>query len=128
MIDRNSFGKKERLSSARVIGELFENGRRLNIYPLRIFWKHTDKQDPELVKIIISVPKKYFAKAVERNLIKRRIREAYRKNKNILGNVLREKRSNSIIIAFLYSGKNIIEYNELETKIISALQNLVKFI
>jgi ribonuclease P protein component len=121
----NSFSKTERLCSTKVISELFESGRKFNNHPLRIIWRLSDKSDPQHIKILISVPKKYFTKAIERNLIKRRIREAYRKNKNILHSVLTEKASISVDIAFIFVGKNITDYNELETKVISVLQNLV---
>lgn len=128
MIINNSFGKTERLYSAKVIRKLFDTGGKINNYPLRIIWKLTDKSDSQQVKILISVPKNKFAKAIERNLIKRHIREVYRKNKHILYTVLAEKELNSIDIAFIFTGKNIVEYNELENKVISGLQNLVEFL
>jgi ribonuclease P protein component len=128
MISNNSFGKTERLSSAKVIEKLFENGRKFSNYPFRIFWKVTDRNESTEIKVLVSVPKKFFSKAVERNLIKRRIREAYRKNKQILYNGIKTNSSQSIELAFIYAGKDIIEYHELEIKIISALQNIAAVI
>jgi ribonuclease P protein component len=128
MTGTNSFGKTERLSSAKAIEKLFKNGARFNNYPVKVYWKIRENQDVGQVKILISVPKKNFAKAVERNLIKRRIREVYRKNKHILLSELAKKNTTSIEIAFIYIGQNIIEYNELENKVISALQSLVQYL
>lgn len=128
MIVNNSFSKTDRLCAAKVINELFKNGRKFNNYPLRVIWKLSDKEDSQRVKILISVPKKYLAKAVERNLIKRRIREAYRKNKNLLNTDLPEKTTKSINIAIIFDGKNIIGYNEIENKVISAFHKLAEFL
>ena len=80
-----SFTKGEKLCGVRAISELFSEGRPLNLPPLRIIYRVTPA-DPSLeaVRVLISVPKRYFRKAVDRNLIKRRIREAYRQNKTVL--------------------------------------------
>jgi ribonuclease P protein component len=126
MIINNSFGKSDRLCAAKEINELFESGRNFNNNPFKIIWRISDKRDPPNIKILISVPKKYFAKAVERNLIKRRIREAYRRNKEKFLFDLAEKSINSLLIAFIFAGKTIIEYNDIENKVISTLQKLVE--
>ncbi len=77
-----SFTKGEKLCGVRAINDLFSGGRLLNLPPLRIIYR-VMPGDPSLepVRVLISVPKRYFRKAVDRNLIKRRIREAYRQNK-----------------------------------------------
>lgn len=124
MVNNNSFRKIERLCSAKSIDGLFQSGKRLNYPPLRIIWKLSENSNNKKVKILISVPKKYFSKAIERNLIKRRIREAYRRNKNILLEVLGRGTMKSIDIAFIFASDNIIEYNEIENKIILVLQKI----
>ena len=80
-----SFTKGEKLCGVKAISELFSVGRPLNLPPLRIIYR-VMPEDPSLetVRVLISVPKRYFRKAVDRNLIKRRIREAYRQNKTVL--------------------------------------------
>ena len=128
MAAENSFGKNERLSSGKDIDKLFARGKKFSVYPLRIFWKICEKEELGEVKIMISVPKKIFARAVDRNLIKRRIREAYRQNKQILLNDEIIKKNLSLEIAFIYNGKDIIEYHELESKVISVLQNIAELL
>jgi len=80
-----SFTKGEKLCGVKTISELFSEGRPLNLPPHKIIYRVTP-EDPSLepVRVLISVPKRYFRKAVDRNLIKRRIREAYRQNKLVL--------------------------------------------
>jgi len=80
-----SFTKEEKLCGVKAISELFSAGRTLNLPPLRVIYRITPA-DPSLktVRVLISVPKRYFRKAVDRNLIKRRLREAYRQNKPVL--------------------------------------------
>lgn len=77
-----SFTKGEKLCGVKAISDLFSGGRPLNLPPLKIIYR-VMPENPSLepVRVLISVPKRYFRKAVDRNLIKRRIREAYRQNK-----------------------------------------------
>ena len=77
-----SFTKGEKLCGVKTISELFSGGRTLNLPPLRIIYRiMPGRHFHEPVRVLISVPKRYFRKAVDRNLIRRRIREAYRQNK-----------------------------------------------
>jgi ribonuclease P protein component len=124
----HSFGKIERLSSGKEIDRLFAHGKKFSAFPLRIFWKTRERVEENEVKIIISVSKKLFARAVDRNLIKRRIREGYRKNKQILLNNGNQEKKYFTEIAFIYTSKNIVEYHELESKIISVLQSIAELL
>lgn len=77
-----SFKKGEKLCGVKAISDLFSGGKPLFLPPLKIIYR-VMPEDPSLepVRVLISVPKRYFRKAVDRNLLKRRIREAYRQNK-----------------------------------------------
>lgn len=81
----NGFQKTERLTLRSDIERLFESGARsLSVYPVRAIFRQSDKEDSTPIKILISVSKRRFHHAVDRNRAKRQIREAYRLNKSIL--------------------------------------------
>lgn len=128
MITDNSFGKDERLSSAREIDRLFLKGRKFNLYPYRIIWTVDKEGEEKEIRIMISVPKKSFPRSVDRNLIRRRIREAYRTNKTILTKSFADKNFHSLGIAVIYTAKDIMKYDEIRSKLIAALENLVQLL
>ena len=115
-----TFTKAERLCSKVEIDKLVETGKSFNSGFFKIIWKETTEGTAP-AQIVISVPKRLFKKAVDRNRLKRLTREAYRKNKNILYTDLKNKK---ILLMFIYKVKTIVEYKELEEKIIVALQRL----
>lgn len=116
--------KNERLKSNASIKELLQSGKTISCYPFKIFWKLSDQelQDPP-VRIAISVPKKNIRRAVDRNLIKRSIKEIYRKEKNIIYQPLLDKKM-KISLLVLYLPKEILRYNQIEPYIIDWLSKL----
>ncbi len=98
-----SLGKEERLKSTFTIQELLKTGRTVSGFPLKIYWDISeDTRQKFPVRMAVSVPKKKFRRAVDRNLMKRRIRESYRLNKAIIYEPLGEKNLRiSLIILFL---------------------------
>jgi ribonuclease P protein component len=117
-----TFSKSERLCSQVIIDDVFETGKTIVGPSFKLIWKRADGFDEEPVQILISVPKRNFKKAVDRNKIKRRIREIYRKNKNIIYSL---KKPETYYIMLIYTGKTIIEYKEAEGKIIKLLERLI---
>lgn len=113
----NSFGKEEKLKSRKRIEQLFSEGKSVKAYPvIAVFLLNEDSVIHSQVGF--SVSKKRFKKAVDRNLVKRRMREAYRLNKEILSE------SGTVSMMFIYVGKTIPEYAEVEKSVVKALKKL----
>ena len=120
-----TFKKEERLHEKKIINELFEKGKSFHSSPFKIIYIDTHDEGKYPAKVMIAVPGRNFKKAVDRNRIRRLIREAYRKNKNILYDAL-EASTLKLAFVILYSGKLMPSYKEIESKIILILQRLVK--
>ena len=119
---RNTFKKEERLTNKQTIEKLFESGKSVNAPAFKLIWSNRlDSKFP--AQILISVPKKTFSSAVIRNRIKRRIREAYRKNKHSLYEILNNKHL-SIAMALVYTAKQELTYSDIEKNMLVSLQKL----
>ncbi len=118
-----TFTKEERLSKSKLIDELFSEGKKFSIAPFRIVWLNTEIESEYPAQVLINVSKKQFKRAVDRNLIKRRIREAYRKHKVDFYSVL-NKNAKKCVFALLYNSVEITSYKEIEEKIILIFQRL----
>ena len=112
----NTLCKAERLHSKIVIEKMFAGGfsRSFSVFPLRAVYMSVEQQ--EVPVSILSVPKKRFKRAVKRNRVKRQIREAYRKNKGPLWQVLQEK-GLGLAIAFIYLSDELCRTEEIEEKV-----------
>ncbi len=122
---RFTLTKNERLSSKKQIEKLFKEGKSYFSYPFRVIYLFNDGQEEHETKILLTVSKKKFKKAVDRNRIKRIIREAFRKNKMILNDYLQEN-NKSLWLGLIYTGETIPSYQEAERKLILILQRLIK--
>lgn len=118
---RQTFKKAERLSSKKTIEQLFESGRSFTIAPFKVIWLNGDEHQPAQVQVAFSVPKKNFKRAVDRNKLKRRSREAYRKQKQEFYGMLGEKK---LAVMLVYIAKEIHEYALIEKKINLVLKRL----
>lgn len=115
----NTFRKPERLNQKKLIALLFQKGKSFFSHPLAT--KYLPQEiDLGYHQILISVPKKKIKKAYQRNLIKRRIREAYRQNK------LAFAFQRHWLIAYIYSSEDILSYKEIEDKLKDSLLRLSK--
>ena len=119
-----TFPKIERLCGDYRLNSLFLQGEAFIAYPLRVVYFFAEKDDFP-VKILISVSKKRFKRAVKRNLLKRRMREAYRLNKNILHESLKGKNL-TLFVGFMYVGNEISEYAAIDKKMQEALEKLAE--
>lgn len=99
---RNTFPLKEHLKSKKTIEKLYAEGTSVTAYPLRAVFIQQNREEQDVTaSVLISVAKKRFRHAVDRNLVKRRIREAYRTSKYPLTEVL-ENNDKRIAVAILY--------------------------
>lgn len=107
-----TFSKKEKLKSKTVIEQLFTEGFSVSVYPLRLVYMPADLKDDELFKTGVSVSKRNFKRAVDRNRIKRLMRESFRLHKHDYINNM------SVPYAFmiLYIGKEKPTFNQVESK------------
>lgn len=119
-----TFSKKERLNSKKNIARLFESGSTFFTYPFKVYY-HFDTvvDNTSAASVLFSIGKKQFKKAVDRNRVKRLCREVYRLNKYILLDKLEEKNSR-LEIAFIYVGKTIPDFPELQAKMQKILGQL----
>lgn len=118
-----SLPKKEHLCGEIRINKLFAGGKAFIAYPVRVVYMVPTEEQVVAVRIMFSVPKKKFKRAVDRNRIKRLMREAYRLNKNILVEKCIEKNIR-LQIAFHYVADQELEFDVIEAKIIQALTRI----
>ena len=119
-----TFKKEERLCNKKLIDELFHNGSSFLCYPYRVTWLTVEDHIEFPVQVLIAVPKKRYKLAVDRNLVKRRIREAYRLNKqehlyNLIGSLQKK-----IVFSVGYVGKEIEPYPVMVKKMLKLLKQL----
>jgi ribonuclease P protein component len=113
-----SFPKSERLYKKKAIQELFDKGSSFYIYPFRVYFMQSSDQSAH--QVIFSVSKRNFKRAVDRNLIKRRMREAFRLNKaGIPG-------TSKLQMAYIYTAKEILLFDQIQEKTVLSFKRLQK--
>lgn len=117
-----SFHKTERLCSKKIIDKLFIEGKTIFVYPVKIVFLETSLSSKFPVQAVFTVGKRNFKRAVQRNLIKRRMREAYRLNKHRFYVEIGEKQ---VAVFFIYTAKTISEYKQIETSVKKGLNKLL---
>jgi ribonuclease P protein component len=125
LLKKNTLNKAEILSLKKVISSTFELRETVTQYPFKIFIKETQLPTSYPAQALFTVPKRNFKLAVDRNLLRRRIKEAYRKNKHELYHQLaKENKQLAIIIIYLHNKE--MAYNDIEEKLILSLQKVIK--
>lgn len=119
---RYTFRKEEKLKSKKLIEQLFTEGKSVSVYPVKLLYLKLEHKGLFPVQAGVSVGKKKVKKAVDRNRIKRLLRESYRKHKHLVYDKIQEK----YIFMFLYLDENEQKYVVLEGKMIDLLKKFVR--
>ena len=121
---RNTFKKSERLCSRILMDHLFQgDNRTASSYPIRAVFLPVEEAVQKGVSILISVPKKRFHDAVDRNRVKRQIREAYRKNKHALAEQVAQS-GKGLLVALIYVSAEIETTEQIEKRMIRLLDKI----
>jgi ribonuclease P protein component len=112
----NSFPKKNKLCGQLRISQLYKEGKRFTAWPLRVTWQPTEGE----TQILVWAPKALFKHAVQRNHMRRLMREAYRLNQDIL-KPKEESQTQHFLIAFNYMDKKEQPYTVIEKAVRKAL-------
>lgn len=116
-----NYPKNEKLKSKITIGLLFSEGKSVSKYPLRLVYHSGALGDKEQLKVGVSVSKKYFKKAVDRNYFKRVLRETYRLNQHLL----KEQLQQPYALMLFYQSKDRLTFEEINTKTIQLFEKFL---
>jgi len=120
---RNTFSKQEKLKKNNLIADLFASGESTSVFPLKLIYLAYDHESPYKIQAGVSVSKRNFKKAVDRNRIKRLIRESYRKNKYLIYDNEDTKKH---IMMFIYQTSDKISYEQMELKMKQLLHKFLQ--
>lgn len=123
--ERFTLSKEERICSKKLINELFTgNGRSMTAFPLRVvFMKRTIVDDQPRAAMLVSVPKRYFKHAVDRNRVKRQVREAFRRNKSMITQNLTDDHE-AVAMAFVWLTNEKYPSSEVENRMVRLLTRI----
>ncbi len=116
------YPRTEHLKQKSAIEMLFAEGKSVSKYPLRLVYRLDEEKESTSFQIGLTVSKKYFKKAVDRNYFKRVLRETYRLNQHIL----REKLIHPCSVMFFYQTKDRLSFEEINTKTIQLFEKFNK--
>ena len=123
--ERFTLSKEDRICSKKLINELFTgNGRSMTAFPLRVvFMKRTIIDDQPRAAMLVSVPKRYFKHAVDRNRVKRQVSEAFRRNKSIITQNLTDDHE-AVAMAFVWLTNEKFPSSEVENRMVRLLTRI----
>ena len=127
VVKQFGFRKRERLVSLRLIDELFGGGhsRSVAAFPLRaVFMQRPRGAHDEPLQMLISVPKKYFHHAVDRNRVKRQVREAWRLHKSLLAEALASDKQ--LLIAFVWTSDSLLPTSAVAERVANLTRRITE--
>ncbi|UOK43112.1 MULTISPECIES: ribonuclease P protein component [Flavobacterium] len=119
---KNTYPKLEKLKSKTTIDLLFSEGKSVSKYPLRLVFVPIPLENDTQLKMGVSVSKKYFKKAVDRNYFKRVLRETYRLNKSLLLDNMQQPYA----FMFFYQSKERLSYQEINKKTVQLFEKFIE--
>jgi len=120
---KNTLKRNESLKLKKIIEDIFIRKDSFVSFPLKVFMLEAKLPSSSAVQLLISIPKRNFKNATDRNLLKRRIKEAYRKHKHRLHKIL-DDNNKQLAIAILYIHKDFATYEKIEKEVILSLQKI----
>ena len=120
-----TFRKRERMVSQRLIDDLFAGGSSHSVaaFPLRVVYKLRERNDHEVpLQMLISVPKKHFHHAVDRNRVKRQVREAWRRHKSLLVEAVASDKQ--LLVAFVWLSDSMLSTQDVEERVAGIVKRL----
>ncbi len=129
MVKKLTLGKEERLKSRKLIDQLFKEGRSFTVFPFRVYYLFPPVQslrsDHQLLQFGVGVSTRNFKHAVDRNRVKRLVREAYRLQKMPFQELVQSKEL-PLAVFVIYTGKELPAYAMVSEKIAVILKRLIK--
>ena len=122
-----TLSKEERISSRKLIDQLFNGGRShsMSAFPLRAVYMSTELSGVP-ASMLVSVPKRHFKRAVKRNRVKRQVREAYRKHRQIITEKVSGQTGGTIAIAFIWMDGKLLDTAEVEKRMVNLLNRIAE--
>ena len=124
MISSQSFSRNEKLKGRKNTTLIFREGKTFLVYPLKVFYVVESDDQPVVLKAGVGVSTRNFKKAVDRNRIKRLLRECFRKEKSALQSALLQGNKKALVF-FLYVGKEMPDYSFISRKMKKVIQLLI---
>lgn len=120
-----TLNKSQRIKKKRIFDELFKAGKSKNKFPIRMVWVATDLIEKNNLQTAFVVPKRLFKSATVRNLLKRRVKEAFRINQiEIVEHINQSEKKFAIL--FMYSNNEIQDFKIIEKSVKYLLQHFIK--
>ncbi|MBR9922563.1 MAG: ribonuclease P protein component [Bacteroidetes bacterium] len=124
---RHTFSREERLKSRKLIGMLFREGKAVNAFPLRMIWMEISAEKAQApIQFTVSVPKRRFKRAVDRNRLKRQVREAFRLRKAEILESIPEEKAYALMIIF--TGPEKMSYRRIDRSLEKGLKKWFRVI